>query len=92
MTTTWTIGVLPPLVENVIELGPGHAPTFAAAYAAASAALLAAVAGGRRQEYRLRVDDLEMTITSGLTADGALDLQSLREALCRCGDRDVVQT
>lgn len=84
MTVTWTVGVLPPLIENVIELDRGHEPSFDAAFTAASAALLAAVAAtGRRQEYRLTVDDIDMTVTPGLTERGAVDLHGLDQALHR---------
>jgi hypothetical protein len=86
MASAWKIGVLPPLVENVVELESGCAPGFDDAYAAASTALIAVIARRGRMEYRLVVDDLDMIVTPGLTEDGVVNLDRLGDALQRHGE------
>ncbi|MDN5749876.1 MAG: hypothetical protein L0H64_15375, partial [Pseudonocardia sp.] len=77
---------LPTGVENLIPLSRGRAPSRQAAVAAAVDALVqvaAALGTAGRQEYRLTVADSEMIVVPGLTADGLVDLRSLRAIAAR---------
>jgi hypothetical protein len=74
--------MLPPMVENFIELDRGQAATQVEALRAATAALLPVVACAGRHEYQLTIDrGLTMMIVPGLTEDGQVALEVLADSL-----------
>ena len=81
MDTTWTVGLLPAGVENVQTLNTGTEGTREEAIEAASGALVVAAIRGGRAEYRVSVADTRMIVVPGLTAQGEVDLDDLRDAL-----------
>lgn len=81
VTVIWTVGVMAPSGEKVLELDRGRAATLASAHAAAVAALLATARKMGRQQFRLAVADREMTVLPGLTEDGRLDHAGLEQTL-----------
>lgn len=81
MNVSWTVGVLPAGVENVQPLASGVGESRAAAIDEASEALVVAASDRGRAEYRVSVAGAEMMVIPGLTADGEVDLLSLRDTL-----------
>lgn len=81
MDVSWTVGVLPAGVENVQPLASGVGESRAAAIEEASDALVVAAADRGRAEYRVSVAGAEMMVIPGLTDDGEVDLDRLRDTL-----------
>lgn len=82
MDTTWTLQVLPRGVENLLTLGTGRQPTRGAAFDAATAVLIevaAALGESGRQEYHITVAGDLTIVTPGLTPDGLVDVDALRD-------------
>jgi hypothetical protein len=75
----WWVGVLAAGSENTVTVGAGTAPTVAGAWASASVVVLGAVGVWGRQEYRLTVGGVPVMVIPGLTGDGVVDVDDLRE-------------
>lgn len=81
MSETWSVGVLPPGVENVETVAAGEEPTVEAAIEAASDAFAVVAADRGRAEYRLAVAGTELIVLPGLTDDGAVDVAGSRRTI-----------
>lgn len=81
LTGLWSLGVLAGGAENTAPLDAGAERTVAAAWAAAIAASVRAGEVWGRQEFRLQVGGVPVMVVPGLTIDGRVDLDDLRESL-----------
>jgi hypothetical protein len=78
---SWTVGVLGDGSENVQRAAVGAEATGQAAIEAASDAAVLVAMDRSRQEYRIAVAGTEMTLTSGLTERGDVDLWGVHDAV-----------
>ena len=83
----WQVGVLRSGVENIAWTSGGTCSDWVSARAATIAAVRELVAVEGRQEYRLRIDDVEGIVNPGLDSNGNLVLGDLERLIPR--DRDA---
>lgn len=77
----WRVGVLRRGAENVAWVAGGAAPEWAAARTATIAAVRELVAAEGRQEYRLKIADVEGIVNPGLDPDGHVVLGDLERLI-----------